>query len=168
VEAATDTVDAAADIVPTDLVADAVPAPAEPEMIEVWRPGRFEARERPRNARGARHHGRRGGERSVAAPATAEANGAQPADAQASANEAHPQHEGPRRHHRGHRSQRGDRPDGQRPQHHGKHGRHNDKRQRNEKPERRERPERQPDPNSPFAKLAALKAQLESGGKEKS
>ncbi|MCZ7643362.1 MAG: hypothetical protein M5U33_12640 [Pseudorhodoplanes sp.] len=32
--------------------------------------------------------------------------------------------------------------------------------------ERRERPERQPDPNSPFAKLAALKAQLESGGKE--
>jgi ATP-dependent RNA helicase SUPV3L1/SUV3 len=168
VEAATDTVDAAADIVPTDLVADAVPAPAEPEMIEVWRPGRFEARERPRNARGARHHGRRGGERSVAAPAAAEANGARPADAQASANEAHPQHEGPRRHHRGHRSQRGDRPDGQRPQHHGKHGRHNDKRQRNEKPERRERPERQPDPNSPFAKLAALKAQLESGGKEKS
>jgi len=167
-EAGADTVDAAPHIAPADLVADAAPASAEPEMIEVWRPGRFEARERPRHARGARHHGRRGGERNAAAPVAAEANGAQPAEAQASGNEARPQHEGPRRHHRGHRPPRGDRPEGQRPPRHGKPGRHNDKRERHEKPERRERAERQPDPNSPFAKLAALKAQLESGGKEKS
>jgi ATP-dependent RNA helicase SUPV3L1/SUV3 len=31
----------------------------------------------------------------------------------------------------------------------------------------RERGNREPDPNSPFAKLAALKAQLEAGDKEK-
>ncbi len=137
---------------------------AEPEMIEVWRPGRFEARERPRNTRGPRQHGRRG-ERASAAPT--EASAAQPGDAQAPGSEARPAQDEKRRHHRPHRPHRGDRPDSQRPQHHGKRGRHDDRRERNERPERRERPERQPDPNSPFAKLAALKAQLESGNKER-
>ena len=34
-------------------------------------------------------------------------------------------------------------------------------------PSPRERRNREPDPNSPFAKLAALKAQLEANAKEK-
>lgn len=144
----------------------AASASGEPEMIEVWRPGRFEARERPRNARGPRQHGRRG-ERGSAALAGTDVNGAQLADAQASQAEGQPQQDEKRRQ-RPHRQHRGDRPEGQRPAHHGKRGRHDDRRERHERPERRERPERQPDPNSPFAKLAALKAQLESGGKERS
>ncbi len=146
---------------------EAASTAAEPEMIEVWRPGRSEGgRERHRqHGRGQRQHDRRPREQAAAANATADANGAvQPADA--SPSEA-PARQGDKRPHRGHRPHRGDRPEGQR-SHHGKRGRHDDRRDRNERPERRERPERQPDPNSPFAKLAALKAQLESGGKERS
>ena len=41
-----------------------------------------------------------------------------------------------------------------------------DPKERREPPQRRER-EKQPDPNSPFAKLAALKAQLEANAKER-
>ena len=40
-----------------------------------------------------------------------------------------------------------------------------DAKDRRDAPPRRER-EKQPDPNSPFAKLAALKAQLEANAKE--
>ncbi len=43
--------------------------------------------------------------------------------------------------------------------------RHHDAKDRRDAPPRRER-EKQPDPNSPFAKLAALKAQLEANAKE--
>jgi ATP-dependent RNA helicase SUPV3L1/SUV3 len=168
-EAATDETPAAkieiatAEAAPSDAT-QPVAASGEPEMIEVWRPGRFEGgRERHRQGRSQRQHGRHGRDQSTA---TAEANGStQPANA--SAPEAHAPR-GDKRPHRGHRPHRGDRPEGQRPQHHGKRGRHDERRERHERPERRERPERQPDPNSPFAKLAALKAQLESGGKEKS
>jgi ATP-dependent RNA helicase SUPV3L1/SUV3 len=139
--------------------------PAELEMIEVWRPGRFEGGGRARHTRGQRHHGRRG-ER-AAAPQAAEANGAPSVDAAAPATEA-PAREGEkRRHQRPHRPHRGERQDGPRPPRHGKRARHEDRHERHERPERRER-ERQPDPNSPFAKLAALKAQLEAGGKERS
>jgi ATP-dependent RNA helicase SUPV3L1/SUV3 len=152
-----------------EVPAQSTPVSAEPDMIEVWRPGRFEARERPRNARGPRHQGRRGGDRTAAAPVAGDANVA-PAEAQTPAGEGNAPTEEQRRPHRHQRPHRGQRPEGQRPQHHGKRGRNDDKRERNdrfERPERRERAERQPDPNSPFAKLAALKAQLESGGKEK-
>jgi ATP-dependent RNA helicase SUPV3L1/SUV3 len=144
-------------------------ASAEPDMVEVWRPGRFENRDRNRNARGVRHHGRKHGDRS-SAPAASDANApALAADAQPSPAADTDQPNGEKRHQRGRRPHRGDRPEGQRPQHHGKRNRHEDKRgERHERPERRERPERQPDPNSPFAKLAALKAQLESGAKEQS
>jgi ATP-dependent RNA helicase SUPV3L1/SUV3 len=48
---------------------------------------------------------------------------------------------------------------------HGHKDRH-DPNDRREPPQRRER-EKQPDPNSPFAKLAALKAQLEANAKER-
>jgi ATP-dependent RNA helicase SUPV3L1/SUV3 len=163
-EAVTSIVDTAPAAGVADTTVQAVPASAEPEMIEVWRPGRFEARERPRHARGPRHHVRRGNTQH-SAPAQADANGVtQTADAPPA--ETRPQ--GDKRPHRGHRPHRGDRPEGQRPPQHGKRGRHDDRRERHERPERRERQERQPDPNSPFAKLAALKAQLESGGKERS
>ena len=49
--------------------------------------------------------------------------------------------------------------------HHDQKDRH-DHKDRREPPQRRER-EKQPDPNSPFAKLAALKAQLEANAKER-
>ncbi len=126
----------------------------EPQFIEVWRPGgRLEGREKPR--RGARRDHRREKlqEQPVASPATpaGEAAAATPA-----AEEARP----PRRHHgKPHRKGRGDR--------------HREDRgarpnlNKNAPPERRER-ERAPDPNSPFAKLAALKAQLEADAKERS
>ncbi|MBZ0146198.1 MAG: hypothetical protein K8F62_01480, partial [Pseudorhodoplanes sp.] len=66
--------------------------------------------------------------------------------------------------------ERHERRDGERPQHgkgkprfEGKRGRH----ERFDQGKRPERAERQPDPNSPFAKLAALKAQLEADSKER-
>jgi ATP-dependent RNA helicase SUPV3L1/SUV3 len=70
---------------------------------------------------------------------------------------------------------RGDRRPGDRPpafaRDHRQDHRHNQKdrhdhKDRREPPQRRER-EKQPDPNSPFAKLAALKAQLEANAKER-
>jgi ATP-dependent RNA helicase SUPV3L1/SUV3 len=154
--------------VPESVAAEAAAEtpPAEPEMIEVWRPGRFEGGGRARHTRGQRHHGRRGGERAAAAQAV-EANGAPSADAAASAVEAPAREGDKRRHQRPHRPHRGERQDGPRPPRHGKRARHEERHERHERPERRERAERQPDPNSPFAKLAALKAQLEAGGKER-
>jgi ATP-dependent RNA helicase SUPV3L1/SUV3 len=166
--------DAAAD---TALAEPAVPA-AEPEMVEVWRPGRAgrpEGRRRPR-------FGRREADKATERPspqrtdesvtplaaAATEAGAAAPAEQGAPA-----QPEEPRRHrrHRGrpageHRFDRSDRPDrGDRP----------DRPQRDRPPSRAPRParferrerEKAPDPNSPFAKLAALKAQLEADAKER-
>ena len=136
---------------------------AEPEMIEVWRPGRFENRDRHRHGRAPRHH-RRGDHAAQAASAV---NGPETQSADASAQGADAAgKQGDRRPPRGPRPHRRERPDGK-PPHHGKRGRHDERRERHERPERRERQDRQPDPNSPFAKLAALKQQLESGGKEK-
>jgi ATP-dependent RNA helicase SUPV3L1/SUV3 len=134
-------------------------AAAEPAMIEVWRPGRFEHRERrPKN-----HHHRRDdrkarpqGEAAQAAAAaeTSAGDAAAPADL---AKEREQRHEP--------RGERHGRPP-RRP-HKGRHGSHKPERpERPQRPERRER-EREPDPNSPFAKLAALKAQLEAGAKER-
>jgi ATP-dependent RNA helicase SUPV3L1/SUV3 len=132
---------------------------AEPAMIEVWRPGRFEHRERrPKN----RHHRRDDrkakpqGEAAQAAAAaeTSAGDAAAPADV---AKEREQRHEP--------RGERHGRPP-RRP-HKGRHGSHKPERpERPQRPERRER-EREPDPNSPFAKLAALKAQLEAGAKER-
>jgi len=110
--------------------------PAEPAMIEVWRPGRppgeRHARKPERERRRPQH---------VSLPASGEA---------AQANEDRPQrrHEGGRRH---------DRKRGQeRPDRHDRHDRPRNK----PRPERRERPI---DPHSPFAALMELKARLESG-----
>jgi ATP-dependent RNA helicase SUPV3L1/SUV3 len=178
---------------------DAAPAlaPAEPQFIEVWRPGG-----RSEERRGPRRHGRPPRRAPGEAPAAATATGEQAAASGdgAAANTPAPA-EAPgeqrgRRHGRRDREQREDRPErGERPRRdrqegaarkergerfdRGDRGERRDRRDR--RPDRgggdrifattekspRDRANREPDPDSPFAKLAALKAQLESGDKEK-
>jgi ATP-dependent RNA helicase SUPV3L1/SUV3 len=149
--------------------ADSAPEkPAEePLMIEVWRPGRAarpEGLHRPRSKR--REAGRhRPAERGAApqpgetAPTVAAVEaGASPPPSGEGAEQPHA-----KRHHRHHRrprpkpEQRLERPPRERD------------RERPSRPPRFERREREkaPDPNSPFAKLAALKAQLEADAKER-
>jgi ATP-dependent RNA helicase SUPV3L1/SUV3 len=159
----------AADVVGTDSQA----APAEPELIEVWRPGRFESRDK-RPHRKPHRRKAHGGQRPAQGQQAATPEGAPAGDQAASQTGAAPQEhrqerrQGQRPDHRPHgprppRQDRGGRPrrpeGGQDAPRHGKPDkgpRHQDARPR---PERRER---EPDPNSPFAKLAALKAQLEA------
>ena len=171
-------------------------AAAEPQFIEVWRPGgRSDERRGPR--RHARTPRRAPGEPAAAAvatePAAAGADGATtaaPASTEAPAES--PGERRGRRHGRGDREKREDRPErGERPPRRDRHER-SERGDRSERPDRRdrrpdrrpdrggenrvyatteksprERANREPDPNSPFAKLAALKAQLEAGEKEK-
>jgi ATP-dependent RNA helicase SUPV3L1/SUV3 len=150
--------------------------PAEPETIEIWRPaGRGERRPKPQQRRPHHHRPR------DAAPAQP-AEGAAPEAAAAQTTEAAPQGR-PERHERGDRqerrerherrermdkqdarSQRGDRDE---------RGPRRPRRGRDDGPGRAEREQyyarsqgserrnKEPDPNSPFAKLAALKQQLE-------
>ncbi len=157
-----------------DIAGDAPVVAAEPELIEVWRPGRFESREkRPPRKHHRREH--QGAQRSPAGPQSAASEGAPAGEQAASGTNPAPQ-ERRQDHRQDHRPQ-GPRPPrndrsgrqrrhegGQDAQRHGKpdnRPRHQDARPR---PERRER---EPDPNSPFAKLAALKAQLEADSKER-
>jgi ATP-dependent RNA helicase SUPV3L1/SUV3 len=184
--------------------AAAAESTAEPELVEVWRPGgRGEERRGPRRSTRRPH---RGGERpaqaaeGVVAPA---ANGETPAVAAEAGTESEKPHH--RRHRRGppgqFRSGRGDqaaapvpgerRPEGAESRGERRHGerpfakdrqeRHQERHQEHRHQDQRHRPhhdakdrrdaprrerEKQPDPNSPFAKLAALKAQLEANAKE--
>jgi ATP-dependent RNA helicase SUPV3L1/SUV3 len=137
--------------------ADMPPAPEEPAMIEVWRPGR--PSERPRHGKPRRHRRQDQSPAEAASPteipAPAEGAAAASAEPQRKPRPPHPRKEtkgGPARHQRQDRAPRRERDRGsfaqQRP------------------PERRER-EKVADPNSPFAKLAALKAQLEADTKER-
>ena len=172
--------------------AQAEAAPAEPELIEVWRPGRFD---RPARSHGPRrrerHDGRRphrGARPADAHPAQGDAAGAhvgESAIVAAKTDEAAPERrpsrrpERPRRSERPHHAagaERADRPG---------RGERDDRGGRPPRPQRFDRPqrpegggkpfkeapaprrEREPDPNSPFAKLAALKAQLEADAKER-
>ena len=146
---------------------------AEPEMIEVWRPGR-----RPDETRGPRpqRRERRGPRRDRQAPAATSADVTpavpQTADASPSPQAERPGEDGARR--RGRRrdrsqrqerdardASRGDRDRTQRPE---REQRRPPFRTRPPAAERRDKP---PDPNSPFAKLAALKEQLEAASKER-
>jgi ATP-dependent RNA helicase SUPV3L1/SUV3 len=174
-----ETVAASAEPSADRVATDPGPASAEPELIEVWRPGRPEGRRRPRPRR--REPGREshreiekaptaqvgsgagsGAESGVAAASGGEAASA-PLTDQAPASSGQPAREG-RRHrrrpdHRQDRKQHDRRPQDRfdRPQ-----------RERERPPVKRfERREKAPDPNSPFAKLAALKAQLEADAKER-
>jgi ATP-dependent RNA helicase SUPV3L1/SUV3 len=169
----------------------AVPAAAaEPQFIEVWRPGgRSDERRGPRrHARPQRPRGDQQGAAEQAAGAPEQTPGADGAPAAPPAE--------PSR--RGRRRGRGDRPDHERqarpaqPERQGRPERNDrprpprfDRPDRKDRPDRRpnrggeprvfasseqaprERRTREPDPNSPFAKLAALKAQLEANEKEK-
>ena len=175
-EAATPS-DAALEAAAEGPAADA--APEEPAMIEVWRPGgRPEKRpQRPQHRRPHRH-GAALAEGSAQAPAGAEG-------AAAPAESGRPERRDRQdRRDRHDRQQKSDRPN-QRQDGHG-HGRPDrgprrdrPRRDRDSGPDRADREkyyakphggdrrDKQPDPNSPFAKLAALKQQLE-GGKEPS
>ena len=170
--------------------AEATAASAEPELVEVWRTGRFDS-DRPRRPRHRRPHAK-AAEGAAAQPAGdgQAAVAATGADATPPAEGEREQQRGPRRH-RGDRDrsdrdkpeQRSARPDRDR----GKGGERRDREERGDRPRpprgpRRDRDDRddnrpprtwassnerrggkEPDPDSPFAKLAALKAQLESG-----
>jgi ATP-dependent RNA helicase SUPV3L1/SUV3 len=136
--------------------------PAEPIMIEVWRPGRPEGVRRPRHKdRERRHHGRRplpaaaapSPQESPATAVTASEPAATVGPGDTLAKPDIPAREGrPPRHRRRQSEHRADRPP----------------RERERPPVKRfERREKAPDPNSPFAKLAALKAQLEADAKER-
>ncbi|HEY1543787.1 MAG TPA: helicase-related protein [Xanthobacteraceae bacterium] len=185
--------EATTDVVSADVIA-AEPEPAlvaEPQFIEVWRPGgRSDERRGPR--RQGRSPLRPQGE---AAPSAASATTEQAVSADAGAAGAAPAPAAPdgerrgRRHGRGDRERRDERPErreGRRPDRGEQRRERSDRSDRRDRrPDRRdrggeenrifatsekgprERGNREPDPNSPFAKLAALKAQLEAGEKEK-
>jgi ATP-dependent RNA helicase SUPV3L1/SUV3 len=154
---------------PTEGAAAPKPPAEEEALVEVWRPGRSEGRRRPRG-------GRREARRPVGvetqkptaaadAPAVAASPESRPSAEQPESSVPAKPRRPPRHHrrqggeHRQNRDERGDR--GERPQ----RGRERPQ----ARPARFERPEREkaPDPNSPFAKLAALKAQLEADAKER-
>jgi ATP-dependent RNA helicase SUPV3L1/SUV3 len=183
---------AVADVVA--VVADKAPDAAAEELIEVWRPGgrRDEHPRRPRQQERG-HHRRQPAPTAAAgateAPAAAGADGAAPAPAESG--ESHRRHRGSERDHseRQDRPQRQDRPPqggpperdrGNRPQR-GDRSDRSSRQPRGDRPERdpdlrakymkgrpegKERRDREPDPNSPFAKLAALKEQLEANAKD--
>jgi ATP-dependent RNA helicase SUPV3L1/SUV3 len=167
------------------VAADGEAAADEPVLVEVWRPGRPERRGEPRH-RGDRNRpqerrgerGERGPRRPAGAPAEGEA---------AAAGQARPERGEGRRDDR-----RADRPRGDdrrgRPQSGSGDGRREDRRRDGDRPEPRARDDRprndrprddrprdgggggrgrQADPNSPFAALAALKADLERRAKER-
>jgi ATP-dependent RNA helicase SUPV3L1/SUV3 len=142
----------------------------EPVMIEVWRPGRAarpEGSRRPRFKRreASRHKAVEQGaprqpDAAVAAVAAADAAASPPSGEGTATEQPHAKRH--QRHHRRQKpEQRFDRPPRER-----------DRERERERParpprfDRRER-EKAPDPNSPFAKLAALKAQLEADAKER-
>jgi len=146
----------------TEAAADPAPEAAAPSnaaaeeaaFIEVWRPGRpYERHSRPK----PRHHqkqeqARRPEGEAAAAPAQTEAT---PVESSPPREARPPRSRKPRpqRHERGDRPPRPDRSHRQERPAHAKASQ-----------ERREKPA---DPNSPFAKLAALKAQLEANAKER-
>jgi ATP-dependent RNA helicase SUPV3L1/SUV3 len=169
--------------------------PAEPDLVEVWRPGgRSDGQRRPPRRP---HQPHRRAE--VQAPAGAEGATAVPEGVAAEAREgAHEQRRHRHRPDRADRQERGERQDRQgrqdrpdrsprpeqraersdRPERDQRRPPRGDRppRERGDRPDRdpelrakyikgrdgRDRREREPDPNSPFAKLAALKAQLEA------
>jgi ATP-dependent RNA helicase SUPV3L1/SUV3 len=172
------------------------PTAPSPEMIEVWRPGRPEGQRRPHHRpqragdQPARREHRRprtpvASEVATAAvegaPAVPEAVGTPPASTPPGEDRRHFRNRHPRPEGAPPRAGRPDRtgwPErGNRPAQGGRP----DKRNRGDAPDRdpalraqyikgrndRDRRDKAPDPDSPFAKLAALKAQLEADAKER-
>jgi ATP-dependent RNA helicase SUPV3L1/SUV3 len=131
------------------------PLATEPEMLEVWRPGRMGDGRRVR----ARQRGRAKQSRSAPESGTAALTAvteAATATEPATHTDAKPRRPARQR----------------RQEHRQEHRMDRHERQKRERPpgkrfEPREPREKRPDPNSPFAKLAALKAQLEADAKER-
>jgi len=174
-------------------VAAAAPAAAEPEMIEVWRIARPDGPRRKREdgkrsprrreQQAAKPEAQAGGE----ARAAAEAAAASPAPAEARREERKPrrpqfgrdrdqvgERERNERHGRPRpkKPERGERDERQDAEPRERFGRRRDRRDRdddNRSPRTWSSEDRGkgPDPNSPFAKLLALKEQLETGSKER-
>jgi ATP-dependent RNA helicase SUPV3L1/SUV3 len=142
----------------------AAPAPeqdrsaAEPALVEVWRPGRSDGRHRARDKRrGPRRQSVESApERVESAVAAGDAQAA-PSGEQLTPATVRDQRR-PRRHGRPPSEDRRDQPR--------ERGQRDRPPMRGPRFDRRER-EKAPDPNSPFAKLAALKAQLEAEAKER-
>ena len=161
----------------------------EPAFIEVWRPaGRSERRpHRPRRPHRAQPQAAASAETGTAAagaateaPAVAAPDAAQPApDPRRSRHDFGDRPDRQQRLDRHERQQRMER-QGQRGERNDRPGRRGPRRDRDDgvgraereqyfaKPHGSDRRDKQPDPNSPFAKLAALKQQLEQGAKEPS
>jgi ATP-dependent RNA helicase SUPV3L1/SUV3 len=165
-----------------------------PQLIEVWRAGRLEGPRRHRRAPRAHTESRPRSENldrtSTQSPAAAEITAAPAGEAVVDGADLR-QDRKPRRHRQGrsdpnrpdqNRPDR-DRPDQRRPDQHRpeRHGRP-ERAGRSDRPDRdpdlrakyvkgrgevRDRRDKAPDPNSPFAKLAALKEQLEANAKER-
>ena len=157
-------------------------AAIEPALIEVWRPGRAGRPEGRRRPRGRHHDAGKSVAKAAGGPAYAAAAPSVAPEAAASALSSEPAsepgsdqaapavaHDAPEtskegRHTRHRRRHGGDR--------HGGDQRFDRPRRERERPPaahapRHERREKVADPNSPFAKLAALKAQLEADAKER-
>jgi ATP-dependent RNA helicase SUPV3L1/SUV3 len=176
---------ATAPVAPEAAATEAAPASTEPEMIEVWRPaGR--ADRKPQHARRPRPQRRDQAAQPAAQAAAPADQAAQPAT-DVSAEQKPEQH--PRHDRRGGDEKRADRQ--------GRHDRaqrqewqkkRDERNNRDDRPRRRDRGapvdradreayyakpglkirhNKEADPNSPFAKLAALKQQLEDGAKER-
>jgi len=156
----------------------------EPALVEVWRTGRPEGRRRPRDRH--RQHdkpGRIDEARRTSDQAPAIAAGGETGAPAEQPTDGAPGKPGRRHRHRYQGGERqGDRQgDRQGERQEARHGdRHGERRDRPDRPPRdRERPQQRParferrerdkapDPNSPFAKLAGLKAQLEAEAKER-
>jgi ATP-dependent RNA helicase SUPV3L1/SUV3 len=157
-------------------------APAEPEWIEVWRPGRFDGRGRQerRPVHKSRPQGEagdaRGHRRHRSPPPAAQSQSSDGVSTPDAAAAAAPERRDQDRHKtRGRRPDfraKGDRKPGMdRPDR--REGQRSPRGPRGERSDRpfatsapTERRDKGPDPNSPFAKLLALKAQLEANDKE--
>jgi ATP-dependent RNA helicase SUPV3L1/SUV3 len=168
---------------PAEASSEAPPASSEPELVEVWRPGGRSEERRPRHRRPHRKH-------EAAKPAEGAAAGEVSAEGTAPAPEGEGQPHHRRRHNR--ERNRQDRKEGEQQNRRDRGERRPDQAARSERgegeggrPRRDGRPDRgrdrdrgnarprewssadkrggEADPNSPFAKLAALKAQLEGG-----
>jgi ATP-dependent RNA helicase SUPV3L1/SUV3 len=140
----------------------ASPPSGEPETVEVWRPARSEGRRRGRERhRGAPRQPR--AEFGKRAPRAAQDSAVPAAGGAAAVEGTPPMVQGESAPSTDAHTDRG------RPPRHRRHQEHRSDRPPRERPpaKRFERREKAPDPNSPFAKLAALKAQLEADAKER-
>jgi ATP-dependent RNA helicase SUPV3L1/SUV3 len=146
---------------------EAEPAPAEPEQIEVWRQQRSaHTRHRPRAQADAQKHGRRRHERGARAGGPANVDATSTTETASHPEGAHEQgrpHRHANRAHAGGGPQSRDKRHGSRPEQGGQK-REGAERPHAGAPRPDKRAQKAIDPDNPFAKLMALKAQMEEEG----